>query len=96
MKYKVIRDRQDTGWGFDLGALTAKEWLSQARFWAGCDDNTDLDNALEHMEKDGASDAEVLGFIDEMWGIEFAPVRRIVVVGNENAEKIKVKVLTKK
>lgn len=49
----------------------------------------------KHMIKDG-KEQELMDYIADVWSIEFAPVRKIVVVGNENAEKIKVKVLTKK
>ena len=94
-KYRVIRDRQ--GGAFGMGRdYTAKEWVQQAREWCEADDDTDLDNQFERIQKEGGwSDEEILGLIGEIWDIEFAPVVNISVKHVGRATPVKVKVLTK-
>lgn len=93
-RYRVIRDLQ--GGEFGMGRdYTATEWLQQAREWCEADDNTDLDNVLERMQKEGARDEDILELVSDIWQIEFAPVHKIEVNGESKATPVKVKVLTK-
>lgn len=74
-KYRVWRDRQGTDWCAGV-VQTADEWIENARMWAQSDENTDLDNYLEQMQKhrEDFTDDDVLSFIDEIWAIEFEEV----------------------
>ena len=73
-KYKVVRDRQ--GGDFGMGVeYTEDEWLQCAREWCESDDNTDLDNALERLQKEGYKKGEVIALIDEIWGVDFEPCK---------------------
>jgi len=69
-KYKVVRDRQ--GGDFGMGVeYTEDEWLQCARKWCESDNDTDLDNALERLQKEGYEKGEVIALIDEIWGLDF-------------------------
>ena len=73
-KYRVIRDLQ--GGEFGMGRdYTATEWLEQAREWCWADDNDELDNVLERMDKEGESDNNILDLISDIWQIEFEEVK---------------------
>lgn len=78
-EYIVVRDRQDTNWAMGV-ALTADEWVERARAWAQNDDDTDMDNALENIQKhrEDWTDQQILGLIDEAWDIEFRSKADIV------------------
>lgn len=73
-KYRVVRDLQ--GGEFGMGRdYTAKEWIQQARDWCWADDNDELDNILERMDKEGESDNNILDLISDIWQIEFEEVK---------------------
>lgn len=94
-RYKVVRDRQ--GGAFGMGRnYTIKEWIQQARDWCWADDNDDLDNELERLQKNhkGYSDWDILNIISDIWDIEFAEVKTIKVLGRSKTTPVKVKVLT--
>lgn len=95
-RYRVIRDRQ--GGAFGTGRdYTIEEWIQQARDWCWADDNDDLDNEFERLQKNhkGYSDWDILNIISDIWDIEFAEVKTIKVMGRSKATPIKVRVLTK-
>lgn len=96
MKYKVVRDRQ--GGAFGMGRnYTIKEWVQQARDWCWADDNDDLDNEFERIQKSNDhTDGEILDLISDIWDIEFAPVLEISVSGESTTTPVKVNMLTKK
>ena len=73
-KYRVVRDLQ--GGEFGMGRdYTATEWLEQAREWCWADDNDELDNVLERMDKEGENDNNILDLISDIWQIEFEEVK---------------------
>lgn len=66
--YRVVRDLQ--GGTFGMGRdLTVEGWREQAMEWAYMDDNEDLERELEELQH-----KEVIGFIAEIWGLEFEEV----------------------
>jgi hypothetical protein len=75
-KYRVVRDLQGGSFGMDRD-YTADEWIEQAREWCEADDNTDLDNYLERMQKNRGDfpDKEVIDFIADIWQLEFEQVK---------------------
>ncbi len=95
-RYRVIRDRQ--GGAFGMGRdYTIKEWIQQARDWCWADDNDDLDNEFERLQKNhkGYSDWDILNIISDIWDIDFVEVKTIKVIGRSRTTPVKVKVLTK-
>lgn len=73
-KYRVVRDLQ--GGEFGMGRdYTATEWLEQAREWCWADDNDELDNVLERMDKEEKNDNNILDLISNIWQIEFEEVK---------------------
>lgn len=73
-RYRVVRDLQ--GGEFGMGRdYTIKEWTQQARDWCWADDNDELDNVLERMDKEGESDNNILDLISDIWQIEFEEVK---------------------
>ena len=73
-RYRVVRDLQGGEFGMDRD-YTIKEWLQQARDWCRADDNDELDNVLERMDKEGESDNNILDLISDIWQIEFEEVK---------------------
>ena len=75
---------------------TIQEWVQQARDWCWADDNDDLDNDFERIQKSNDhTDGEILDLISDIWDREFAPVKTITIKHVGRATPIKVKVVTK-
>lgn len=67
-KYKVSRDLQGGSFGMER-ELTVEQWREQAMEWAYMDDNEELEKEVEELPHE-----EVIGFISEIWELEFEEV----------------------
>ncbi len=70
IRYRVSRDLQGGEFGM-YRDYTVEQWREQAMEWADMDDNDGLAETLAELPAD-----EVIGFISEMWGLEFRKVRK--------------------
>ena len=94
-RYRVVEDYQGGAFGMDRD-YTIDEWIQQARDWCWADDNDDLDNQFERLQKNHKdyTDWDILDIISDIWSIRFAEVKKIKVFGRSRTTPVKVKVLT--
>ena len=75
-KWQVIRDLQGGSFGMNR-VYDLKDWVETAVEWSMSEGNTELAKALRVMIEKVSSEEEenkTLGFIAEMWGLEFEEV----------------------